>query len=78
MSNTITKQDLKNSILIVIQPDGSHHIRIPDDEELEFNRKAYISMMNTLTVLNEPSYFIQVMLWFERKVQGLSQFIFGK
>ena len=78
MSNTITKQDLKNSILIVIQPDGSHHIRIPDDEELEFNRKAYISMMNTLTVLNEPSYFIQVMLWLERRVQGLSQFIFGK
>ena len=78
MGDTITKQDLKNSILIVIQPDGSHHIRVPDDEELEFNRKAYVSMMNTLTVLNEPSYFIQVMLWLERRAQSLSRLVFGK
>ncbi len=78
MGDTITKQDLKNSILIVIQPDGSHHIRVPDNEELEFNRKAYISMMNTLTVLNEPSYFIQVMLWLERRAQSLSRLVFGK
>ena len=78
MSDQITKQDLKDSILIVIQPDGSHHIRIPDDDQLEFNYKAYASMINTLTVLNEPSYVLRIMLWLERRMQGISRLVFGE
>ena len=76
MSDQITKQDLKDSILIVIQPDGSHHIRIPDDNHLEFNHKAYASIINTLTVLNEPSYVLRAILWLERRMQGISRLIF--
>ena len=78
MSDQITKQDLKDSILIVIQPDGTHHIRVPDDDHLEFNHKAYTSMVNTLTVLNEPSYILRVMLWLERRMQWMSRLVFGE
>jgi hypothetical protein len=73
----ITKASLKELILIVIQPDGSHHIRLPSDDTLEFNHKAYSSMINTLTVLNEPSVVLRVMLWLERCAQRLSHAVFG-
>lgn len=73
----MNKRELKESIIIVISPDGSHHVRLPDDDELEFSHKAYTSMMNTMTVLDEPSFVLKAFLWLERCMQGLSKAVFG-
>lgn len=78
MTQELNKDDLKRSILIVIQPNGSHHIRIPEDDHLVFDRRAYHSMINTLTVLNEPSYVLQAVLWIERWAQRLSRCLFSR
>ena len=78
MSNKLTTTDLRDSIIIVIERDGSHHIKLPNNDELEFDRKAYNAMINTLTVLDEPSFVLKTFLWIERKFQALSHMIFGK
>ena len=67
----MNKDELENSILIVIEPNGQHHIRIPSDESLEFSAKAYSNMVNTMTVLGQPSYLLLAILWAERKIQTL-------
>lgn len=74
----MNKSDLKESIVIIIQPDGTHHVKIPDDDTLEFSHKAYTSMMNTLTVINEPSFVLKTFLMLERVMQSISNFVFGK
>jgi hypothetical protein len=73
----MNKNQLKESIIIVIERDGSHHVRLPDDDELEFSQKAYTSMMNTMIVLDEPSFVLKVFLWLERGMRGLSKAVFG-
>ena len=73
----MNKKQLKESIIIVIERDGSHHVRLPDDDELEFSQKAYTSMMNTMIVLDEPSFVLKVFLWLERGMRGLSRAVFG-
>lgn len=74
----MTVADLRDSIIIVIHRDGSHHVKLPDNDELEFDKKAYNAMMNTLTVLDEPSFVLKTSLWVERKMQALSHMIFGR
>ena len=56
-------------ILIVIEKDGSHHLLIPNNDELEFEPKAYKAMVNTLTVLDSPSFVLRAVLWVERLVK---------
>lgn len=74
----MNKQDLQTSIIIIIEPDGTHHVKIPNDDSLEFSRKAYVNMMNTLTVIDEPSWVLRTFLWIERGMQSLSSMIFGQ
>ena len=74
----LTTSDLRDSIIIVIERDGSHHIKLPNNDELEFDQKAYKAMVNTLTVLDEPSFVLKTFLWVERRMQALSQMIFGR
>ena len=73
----LTTADLRDSIIIVIERDGSHHIKLPKNDELEFDPKAYNAMINTLTVLDEPSFVLKTFLWIERKFQALSTMLFG-
>jgi hypothetical protein len=73
----LTRKDLQESILIVIERDGSHHIRIPNDDNLEFDQKAYNAMANTLTVLDDPSFVLRTFLWIERRLQSLNVMLFG-
>lgn len=74
----MNKRDLQTSIIIIIEPDGTHHVKIPNDDSLEFSRKAYVNMMNTLTVIDEPSWVLRTFLWIERGMQSLSSMIFGQ
>jgi len=74
---SLTRKDLQESILIVIEKDGSHHIKLPNNDELEFEPKAYKAMVNTLTVLDEPSFVLRAFLWVERKLQYLNVRLFG-
>ena len=74
---SLTRKDLQQSIVIVIECDGTHHIKLPDDDELEFSSKAYNDLMNTMTVINEPSFVLKTFLWIERKFQSLSAKLFG-
>ena len=74
---SLTKRDLQESIIIVIERDGTHHIKIPNNDSLEFDRKAYSAMVNTLTVLDEPSFVLKTVLWMERKIQALNAMLFG-
>ncbi len=78
MRKGLSMSDLKESIVIVIQPDGTHHVKIPEDETLEFSQKAYSDMMNTLTVINEPSFVLRAFLVLERIMQSISNAVFGK
>ena len=75
---SMTVSDLKESIIIVIERDGSHHVKLPNNDELEFDQRAYDAMINTLTVLNEPSFVLKAFLWVERKFQALSAKLFGR
>ena len=70
--------DLKESIVIVIEADGTHHVKLPEDDTLEFSRKAYTDMMNTLTVINEPSIVLKAFLMLERIMRSISNFVFGE
>ncbi len=74
---SLNRKELKESILIVIERDGSHHIRIPNDDNLEFDQKAYNAMANTLTVLDDPSFVLRTFLWIERRLQSLNVMLFG-
>jgi len=74
---SLTKRELQNSIIIVIERDGTHHIKIPNNDNLEFDQKAYNAMVNTLIVLDEPSFVLKTVLWVERKVQALNTLLFG-
>ena len=74
---SLTKRELQESIIIIIERDGSHHVKIPNNDDLEFDRKAYNSMMNTMTVLDEPSFVLKTVLWIERKMQVLNAMLFG-
>lgn len=74
---SLTKKDIQQSIVIVIERDGSHHVKLPNNDDLEFDQKAYSAMVNTLTVLNEPSFVLKTVLWIERKVQALNTMLFG-
>jgi hypothetical protein len=74
---SLTKRELQDSIIIVIERDGTHHIKIPNNDSLEFDRKAYNAMMNTMTVLDEPSFVLRAFLWIERRLQSLNVMIFG-
>lgn len=73
----MNKENLKTSIIIIIEPDGTNHVKIPNDDTLEFSHKAYTDMVNTLTVINEPSFVLRTFLWIERQMQSLSKAIFG-
>lgn len=74
---SLTKRDIQQSIVIIIERDGSHHIKLPSNDDLEFEPKAYNAMVNTLTVLDEPSFVLKTFLWIERRVQALDAMIFG-
>lgn len=74
----MNKSELKEAIVIIIQPDGTHHIKIPEDDTLEFSHKAYTSMMNTLTVIEDPSFVLKTFLMLERVMRSISNFVFGK
>ena len=74
---SLTRQDLQESIVIVIQQDGTHHVKLPSNDELEFEPKAYSAMVNTLTVLDEPSFVLKTVLWVERRIQSLNAMLFG-
>jgi hypothetical protein len=74
---SLTKRELQESIIIIIERDGSHHVKIPNNDDLEFDRKAYNTMMNTMTVLDEPSFVLKTVLWIERKMQVLNAMLFG-
>ncbi len=54
-------------ILIVINKDGSHHLLIPNN--VEFEPKAKKAVVNTLTVLDSPSFVLRAVLWVERLVK---------
>jgi hypothetical protein len=71
----MTLEEIQNSIIIIINKDGSNYVKIPSNDSLEFSQKAYADMVNTLAVIGEPSYFIRAMLWIERKLQSLSRSI---
>jgi hypothetical protein len=73
---SLTKRDLQESIIIIIERDGSHHVKIPNNDDLEFDPKAYKAMVNTLTVLDEPSFVLKTVLWVERKIQALNTMLF--
>lgn len=75
---SLTRKDLQESILIVIERDGSHHVKLPNNDELEFEPKAYSAMVNTLTVLDEPSFVLRAFLWIERKLQYLNVRLFDE
>ena len=65
------KMSFDQDILIVIEKDGSHHLLIPNNDELEFEPKAYKAMVNTLTVLDSPSFVLRAFLWVERLVKSM-------
>ena len=69
---------LKESIVIVIEPDGTHHIKLPEDDHLEVSLKAYNDLMNTMTVINEPSFVLKFFLMVERTMQNITKFVFGE
>jgi hypothetical protein len=73
---SLTKRELQESIVIVIERDGSHHVKFPSNDDLEFDPKAYKAMVNTLTVLDEPSFVLKTVLWVERKIQALNTMLF--
>tara|TARA_A100001388_G_scaffold272599_1_gene253168 strand:- start:7652 stop:7888 length:237 start_codon:yes stop_codon:yes gene_type:complete len=74
---SLTRKDLQESIVIVIERDGTHHVKLPNNDELEFEPKAYSAMVNTLTVLDEPSFVLKTVLWIERRIQALNAMLFG-
>lgn len=47
-------------------------IKIPNNDNLEFEKKAYNAMINTLTVIDEPSFVLKTVLWIERRIQALN------
>ena len=69
----LTKEQLKRSIVIVIETNGAHHIKLPADDQLEFDSGAYQALLNTLTVLNEPSFVLKGVLIIERFFQKVSR-----
>ncbi len=72
-----TINHLKESIVIVIEPDGTHHVKLPEDDCLEVSAKAYNDLMNTMTVINEPSFVLKFFLMVERVMQNISKSVFG-
>ena len=71
----MTKKELKQSIIIVIEPDGSHNICIPQDESLEFSQLAYNHVNNAMTVINEPSFVLKFFLSVERTLQKFAKLL---
>lgn len=71
----MTKQDLQDSIVIVINTDGSHHVRLPEDESVEFDRKAYNALVNTLMVLDQPSLILIFALYLERGMKWVGDLV---
>tara|TARA_Y100001970_G_scaffold286594_1_gene409139 strand:- start:1019 stop:1264 length:246 start_codon:yes stop_codon:yes gene_type:complete len=73
-----TIDHLRESIVIVIEPDGTHHVKLPEDDHLEVSAKAYNDLMNTMTVINEPSFVLKFFLMVERVMQNISKAVFGQ
>lgn len=78
MKKKFTKQDVRTSILIMIESDGSHHVRLPENENIEFERKAYNNLMNTLMVMDSPSFVLLGALYLERGMRWLSSLVFPR
>ena len=76
-SKKFTIDLLRESIVIVIEPDGTHHVKLPEDDHLEVSAKAYNDLMNTMTVINEPSFVLKFFLMVERVMQNISKAVFG-
>ena len=74
----LTKRDMSESILIIIKPNGDHHVHFPQDESLEIERKAYNGMINALTVIDNPSYVLRAFLWIERKLMSAHELAFTR
>lgn len=68
---------LREAIVIVIEPDGTHHVKLPEDDDLEISSKAYRDLMNTMTVIKEPSFVLKFFLMVERTMQSMSKAVFG-
>ena len=77
MKKKMTKQDLQDAIVIVIETDGSHHVRLPVDETVEFERKAYNALVNTLIVLDQPSLILLMALYLERGMKWVGDLVFS-
>ena len=74
-NNELNKNELKRSIIIVIDPDGSHHICVPQDESLEWSQLSLDNFNNILTVINEPSFVLKFFLFVERTLQSLTDLL---
>ena len=75
---SLTGEDLeKSAVVIVIDQNGDTYVKLPKDENIEFDSRAYTKMVNTLTVLEGPSFVLSFFLWVERKMQSLNKVLFG-
>lgn len=60
--------DLTNSIIIVFKQDGTHFVSMPSDDNLEFNTNTVKAVANALTVLENPSLILRIVVWIEQKL----------
>lgn len=75
MKKNISKQDLQDSIVIVIEQDGSHYFLIPNDDSIEFSRKAYNNMINAVNVIDKPSFVLLGALYLERAMRWIANLL---
>lgn len=60
--------DLTNSIVIVFKQDGTHFVSMPSDDNIEFNTSTVKAVANALTVLENPSLILRIVVWIEQKL----------
>lgn len=60
--------DLTNSIVIVFKQDGTHFVSMPSDDNIEFNTNTVKAVANALTVLENPSLILRIVVWIEQKL----------
>ena len=71
----LTKNDFKNSVIIVIETSGEHYICMPEDDDVEFSLQACKTIGNVLMTVNNPSFVLSFFLWLEKKLLTFSSFL---
>jgi len=69
--------ELRNSILIIVDPDGSYAVSFPEDEDIDFSLDAANKALNATLAIDNPSIPLRIMLYLEGRMRHLSKFLFG-